>query len=55
MRNSKEIHIHPKYRQNNGVPIFDLAMIELTEPFIFTDYVRPVCLAGPYGKGLNKV
>ena len=51
IRNAKEIFIHPKYRQHSGVPIFDIAVIELAKPFIFTDYVRPVCLAGSYGQG----
>jgi len=39
----KSIHLHPQYRPN-PVPLWDVALIELTTPLTFTDHVQPVCL-----------
>ncbi|ESP04621.1 hypothetical protein LOTGIDRAFT_135842, partial [Lottia gigantea] len=40
VRKAKRLFVHPDFIQVDN----DIALIQLEEPFIFTDYVRPVCL-----------
>ncbi|XP_073722646.1 chymotrypsin-like protease CTRL-1 [Misgurnus anguillicaudatus] len=39
----QSITVHPKY--NNTLYDYDICLMKLNEPVIFTNYIRPVCLA----------
>jgi hypothetical protein len=44
----KKIYIHHKYKKGNDTDPgdYDMALIQLKNPIKFTEYVRPICLAG---------
>lgn len=44
--NVKAIHLHPKYNPyfGEGVPEFDISLIELASPLTYSDHVQPICL-----------
>lgn len=45
VRKVKRIITPPNYRRRPGVPGFqDIALMELSEPVVFTDKIRPICL-----------
>lgn len=39
----EKIFVHPNYERGYD---WDLALVKLTHPLLFTDYVRPVCVPG---------
>ena len=40
----EKIYVHPNY--SHAAYDWDLALVKLTHPLLFTDYVRPVCVPG---------
>ena len=41
----KSVHIHPRYKNENGIKSFDICVIKTVRKIEYKDSLRPLCLA----------